>query len=400
MAQPIPVLFTHFGEEWLRGSENVLLDLLKHLDRDRIAPVVWCNAAPLAEACRDAGYPTHRSAFEFYFDYSSPRFSPRRYAALVREAVSLVRQHDIRVLHANSAAPTQWLVPAAAWTRLPLLTHLHIGYRRRSRYVLLLHQADLVVGVADHVAQPLLADGMPADRVRTIHNGIDPARLQPGPEPLRRRLGIPEEALLIGSIGSLILRKGHDVLLRAIAGIPPGAHAPRLVIAGSGPEAAEIEQIARDCGVADRVCFAGHMPDPGSLYAASDLFVLASRGEGLPLVVAEAGYFGLPVVTTRVGGTPEIVLDGETGLLVEAGDVDGLREAILRLSADPSLRRRLGAAARARVKAGFTVPTMTRAFEASYLDLLRSGRRAALAPSRLGSYVRLLASGKAERGAA
>ncbi|MDR3532252.1 MAG: glycosyltransferase, partial [Rhodopila sp.] len=137
---PMRVLFTHYGDEWFRGSEQLLFDLLKKLDRNRVEPIVWCNGAAMAEAARSAGITTYRTPLEFYFDYNSPRFNLSHYRALVREGVALVRRHNIRVLHANGAAPHQWLVPVARATRLPLLAHLHIDYRRRSRFVCLLHQ--------------------------------------------------------------------------------------------------------------------------------------------------------------------------------------------------------------------------------------------------------------------
>lgn len=394
MPAPLPVLFTHYGEDWIRGSENVLLDLLRHLDRDRIAPVVWCNAPAMEAACRDLGVPTQRSDFAIHFDYpdSATPFSLRGYAGRVREAVALIRRHGIRVLHANSAAPTQWLAPAAAWTRTPLLTHLHIGYLRRSRYAMLLHEADLLVGVAAAMTAPLAADGVPAARLRTIHNGIDPGRLAPAPVPLRERLGLAPDAFVIGSVGSLILRKGHDVLLRALAPLEQGV----ALIAGSGPDAAAIEAMARELGLGARVHFLGHMDDPGSLYQACDILVLAARREGLPLVLAEAGWCGRPAVATRVGGVPELVLDGETGLLVPAEDVGALAAAIARLAADPALRARLGAAAHRHVAAGFTVTAMAARFTDAYGELARAGRGASLGPSRLRSYLRLL-SGRAGR---
>lgn len=394
MPAPLPVLFTHYGEDWIRGSENVLLDLLRHLDRGRIAPVVWCNAPAMEAACRELSVPTYRSDFAIHFDYpdSSAPFSWSGYAGRVREAVSLIRRHGIRVLHANSAAPTQWLAPAAAWTRTPLLTHLHIGYMRRSRYALLLHEADLLVGVAAAMTEPLRADGVPASRLRTIHNGIDPARLAPSDPPLRARLGLTPGVFVIGSIGSLILRKGHDLLLQALARLE-GAVA---LIAGAGPDAQAIEALARELGVAERVRFLGHMPDPGSLYAACDVFVLAARREGLPLVLAEAGWCGRPVVATAVGGVPELVRDRETGLLVPREDPQALAAALERLAADPGLRERLGRAARRHVAEGFTVQAMATRFADTYETLAAAGRAASLAPWRLSCYARLLA-GRAGR---
>lgn len=389
MSSPLPVLFTHFGEEWLTGAEYVLLDLLGHLDPTRIAPVVWCNGAPLAEKCRSAGYPTYRSPFAFFFDYpdSSPPFSARHYAALVREGIALIRRHGIGVVHANSAAPTQWLAPAAAWTRRPLLTHLHVRYLRRSRFALLLHQADLVVGVAREVTRDLMADGYDPTRVRTIYNGIDAARLENAdPAALRARLGIPDGVSVVGCTGSLIQRKGHDVLLRACAAQPADGPPFHLVIAGSGAERDALAALARDLGLGGRVHFAGHIADPASLYTMSDVFALASRREGLPLSLAEAGWFRLPAVATGVGGVAEIVLDGETGFVVPSEDHAAFAGALARLLADPALRGRLGQEARARVEADFTVRRMATEFMATYEALHAKGARSPFDLSRAHCY--------------
>ncbi|HEV7264863.1 MAG TPA: glycosyltransferase family 4 protein [Falsiroseomonas sp.] len=388
MPPPIPVLFTHFGDEWLRGSEYVLLDLLRHLDRDRIAPVVWCNGAPLEQACRDAGYPTYRSPLSFYFDAGSPRFSMRHYAAMVREAVVLIRRHDIRVIHANSAAPTQWLVPAAAWTRRPLLTHLHIRYLRRSRFVLLLHQADLVVGVTAHVTQALLADGMPAARLRTIHNGIDPARLTVTRD-LRASLDLGEDAVLIGSVGSLIHRKGYDLLLRALAAVQGDFPSLHLAVAGSGEEAEALARLAEELGIRARVHFLGDMATPGDLYAAADFCALATRGESFGLALVEAAWFRRPTVATEVGGVPDVIRNGETGLLVPTEDVAALATALRRLTVDAALRHHLGEAARQDAVRRFLARHMAEQFTRSYEGLAAAGRGASLGLSRLNCYARI-----------
>ncbi len=224
---PTPILFTHYGDPWLRGSEQLLLDLLAHLDPARVRPIVWCNQTAMAEAARALGFATCRSDFEIYFDYQAPRFRLGRYRALMREAGDLIRRHQVRVLHSNSAGPCQWLVPVARRTRVPLLAHLHIGYLRRSRYAFLIHQAALVVGVSRQVIEPLLEDGMAAHKTLVIYNGIDFSRLRPktSVDP-RRRLGIANDATVISAIGSLIRRKGQDVLIRAFGLLGPARNAP------------------------------------------------------------------------------------------------------------------------------------------------------------------------------
>ncbi|HVJ52734.1 MAG TPA: glycosyltransferase family 4 protein [Aliidongia sp.] len=366
---PISVLFTHFGDDWIRGSETVLLDLLRSLDQSRIRPVVWCNGAEMEEAARAAGYPTYRSEFRHFLDYSSPRLSPAFFAGLVKRCRALCREHDIRVLHANSAAPVQWLVPAGFGARLPVLAHLHIDYLRRSRYVLLLHAATLAVGVSRQVIDGLIADGMAPERTKIIHNGIDTSRLGGSATDLRAALGIPADAFTVMTAGSLIERKGHDLLIRAFQSLPLEPVPPRLLILGDGPERERLAALAASLGLEDRIHFLGHTKEVGAAYRAADLFALASRGDSFGLVLAEAGHFELPSVSTRVGGIPEVVIDEETGLLVPPDDVPALAAALAKLMADPARREQLGRAAAARVEAMFTVERMARRFEETYAAL-------------------------------
>jgi L-malate glycosyltransferase len=384
-AAPIPILFAHYGEPWLRGSEQVLLDLLAHLDPARVRAVVWCNQEPLADAARALGFPTYRSDFEIYFDYQCPRFRLSRYRALMREARDLIRRHDIRVLHSNSAGPCQWLAPVARNMRLPLLVHLHIGYLRRSRYVFLLHQASLVVGVSRQVVESFLDDGMSAEKTEVIYNGIDFSRLRPKADAaLRRGLGIPQDATIVATIGSLIRRKGQDILLRAFS-LLDAARKRHLLIVGDGPERANLERLAAELGTAERVAFLGYSNDIGSICSASEILALASRMDSFGLVLAEAGYFGLPVVATAVGGIPEVVEDGVTGLLVPPEDPEALAAALARLIDDRDYRVQLGRAGKERVEARFSVERMAENFHEAYERLDRMPRRALGWPAAIAS---------------
>jgi len=371
-------LFAHYGDEWFRGSEQVLFDLLTNLDRDRVEPILWCNGEPMAEAGRAAGLRTYRTPFEFYFDYGSPRFNPARYLSFVRQGVGIVREHGIKVLHANSAAAAQWLLPVGRITRVPVLAHLHIDYRRRSRFVCLLHQADLIVGVSRQVTQDFLRDGIPFVRTHTIYNGIDFARLIRGPlGDARHDLGIARDAVVITSVGSLVSRKGQDILIRAFAKLPAQRDI-RLLIASEGPERAAYQALVAELGLGAKVRFVGYYPNVPALYRATDIMALASRADAFGLVLAESGYFGLPTVATRVGGIPEVIEDGVTGLLVPPDDPDALAAALLRLIDDPALRARYGQAAKARVQALFSVEQMVAGFHATYDTL------AGVPRSRLG----------------
>jgi len=348
---PIPVLFTHYGDEWLRGSETLLLDLLGHLDKNRIEPIVWCNANAMAEASRKAGFPTYQSKFQYYFDYDSPAFSLRDYLAMVREGIGIVRKHNIRVLHSNSAAPTQWLALVGRMTRRPLLTHLHTNYLRRSRYVLLLHQAQLIVGVSRYV---LSGFSQASNKTAVIYNGIDSNRLQytnAAPN-LRAQFGIPDDAIVISSIGALVNGKGNDLLIQAMKSVPFHAH---LLIVGDGLERKKLESLAVETGVADRVHFVGYINPVAPVYRHSDIIALASRAEAFGLVLAEAGFCALPVVATTVGGIPEVIDHSVTGLLVPPDNVTALSAALARLVMEPDYRKKLGVAASERVARLFSV---------------------------------------------
>jgi L-malate glycosyltransferase len=391
--RPLPVLFTHFGDQWIRGSETLLLDLLKYLDPARAEAIVWCNGVEMADACRAAGYKTHRTDFEYYLDAGRPRPNLRKYAALIQEGKAIARQHDIRVLHSNSAAPTQWLLPVARALRLPLLTHLHIDYLRRSRYALLLHQADLIVGVSRQVLEGPLQDGVPQQRTQVIYNGIDFERLMAHrPTNLRAALGIPPDVLTIGAVGSLIRRKGHDLLVRAMAAMT-GPKGPHLLVASDGPERGALQSLAAELGVADRVHFLGYHDPIVDLYETSDVIALASRADAFGLVLAEAGFWQRPVVATRVGGIPEVVVHEQTGLLVAPDNVGELVAAFSRLAENSDFRAQLGKAGRARAEQVFSAQRMAAEFHATYDRIARTPQERlgwVAAAGKSGIYLNLL----------
>ena len=195
----------------------------------------------------------------------------------------------------------------------------------------------------------------PARRMEVIHNAVDVAAFQRGPDAALRR------ALVDGSQRHVVLvaarldpQKGHRHLLAAAARVPDALFA----LAGDGPERPALERITDDLGLRDRVTFLGTRTDVAELLAVCDVFVLPSLYEGLPISVLEAMAARRPVVATAIGGTQEAVVDGESGLLVPPADPDSLAAAIRRLLDDPALRDRLASAGRARVEREFAVASM------------------------------------------
>jgi glycosyltransferase involved in cell wall biosynthesis len=222
---------------------------------------------------------------------------------------------------------------------------------RRALYGRLVRRAARVVAVAESVRDETMTGfGLGPEQVVTIPNGVDPRRLAPrrGRAATRAALGIAPEAAVVLSLGALTWEKdplGHlEVTGPLLARRPEVVH----LFAGDGPLRAELAAAAARAGVDGRVHLLGSRGDVGDLLAASDLMLFASRTEGMPASLIEAGVAGLPVAGTALPGVPEVVEAGVTGLLVEPGDGDGLRAAVERLLEDGGLRASMGAAARAR----------------------------------------------------
>jgi glycosyltransferase involved in cell wall biosynthesis len=218
--------------------------------------------------------------------------------------------------------------------------------------------ADEVICVSDAARRQ--AAWMPAatSKFRVIHNGVPQRALMPK-EGARSALApdAPQGALWIGTLAELHPTKGLDILLRALPRIDGGEGA-HIVLIGEGQARAELEALARSLGIAERVHFCGHVEDAARYLGAFDIFAFPSRSEGLGYAALEAGLAALPVAASRVGGIPEIIVHGVTGLLVPPGDADALAAALEALVTDEKLRATLGARLRARVLQDFSVERM------------------------------------------
>jgi phosphatidylinositol alpha-1,6-mannosyltransferase len=213
-----------------------------------------------------------------------------------------------------------------------------------------------------HTASLLVGLGNPNGKVHVVLPGVDAERFRPEARrnDLRNRL-VREGELMLLTVGRLQLRKGHDLVLKTLAAIDRHLHPLRYVVVGDGTEAVRLQELASALGVADVVTFVRNVQpnDLPAYYATADIFVHPNRVEdgdfeGFGLVFLEAAASGLVAIGGASGGTPEAVADGDTGLLVSGTDVEEMRRALLTLILSPSLRARMGAAARLRVSRDFT----------------------------------------------
>lgn len=229
---------------------------------------------------------------------------------------------------------------------------------RRRAHARLMRRAMRVVAVADALRSELIERyGLAPAKVVTIPNGVDLGRMAPSRprEDMRAALGIGPDAPVLLSLGALTWEKDPVAHVRIAAEVarthPDVIH----VIAGDGPLRAETEAEVRQLGTAERTRFLGSRDDVPDLLAASDVLLLASRTEGMPACVIEAGVAGVPVAGYAIAGVPEAVVSGATGLLSTPGDRGALATNVSALLADADLRRRLGDAARERCRAMFDI---------------------------------------------
>lgn len=219
----------------------------------------------------------------------------------------------------------------------------------------------------------------PARRIRYMPNGTDMTELAPTPGlrgEVRAALGVDEGVFVWLAAGRLHRQKDYATLLRAFEGPEAGPSSVELWIAGTGPEEAALRGQARDAGLDGRVRFLGLRSDVPALMQAADAYAMSSLWEGLPIVLLEAAGSGLPIVSTRVGGTSEVVRDGETGFLVPPGQPEALRDAMARVMAlDATARRGLGDAGRALVEREYALDGVLDQWEQLYAELLAARSR-------------------------
>jgi glycosyltransferase involved in cell wall biosynthesis len=239
----------------------------------------------------------------------------------------------------------------------------------------LIESRDRVVGVGAAVRQALIdKEGIPADRVGVIYNGIPLGRFADGRSAraeARAELGLDPDELMVLQVARLDPLKDHATAIAAMAHLRHRCPRARLVLAGEGPRRGLVEGLVSEHGLQDRVRLLGLRKDVPRLMAAADVFLLSSVSEGIPLTLIEAMAAGLPVVSTDVGGVAEVVSPGDTGLLAPAGDGAALADHVLALAGSPDLRAEMGRRGALRATEVFAEEQMHAAYRACYEEMCR-----------------------------
>ena len=288
----------------------------------------------------DQGIPVHH--------LGRGRFDPR----ILTDLVSLVRRRNARVLHVHGYAAADFGRVAARMSGAKLILHEHFADPRMPAYQgladrLLAPLTDRAIAVSHSTRDFLVSKrSVPAERVRLIWNGAPLGEFAPGGRDralaARRELGLPEEALVIGTIGRLNAQKGHTHLLDALALLRTRLPDLWTLIVGDGDLMESLKEQAARLGLGDRVVFAGHRTDVPDLLAALDVFCISSLYEGTPLALFEAMAAGRPIVSTAVDGCREVLEDGVSGVLIPPADAKALAGALERVVTNAELREALG----------------------------------------------------------
>ncbi len=351
------------------GAELLLLHLAPGLQRHGFrVSVGYSTPGPLREAFQRQGIPTYPLPRLGRLD---PLLGWRMWRLIRRLRPDIVHTHLFKSHFfgrpAACLAGTPWIVATLhntdPWLRYPPAAWLY-GLTARCAHRLL--------AVSEAVRRHHVRyTPLPPERVAVLENGIDLSRfehLSAAAMQVRETLGIPPQAPLIGVVGRLVPAKGQALFLQAAARIRTRFPEARFLIVGEGPQEEALRALAQQLGLGTAVRFTGFWEEIPALLAALDVLVVASRYEGLPLVLLEGMAAGTAVVATDVGGVREAL--GSAGILVPPGDAAALARACERLLQDASLRRRLGAAARQRVQARYSLERTLNALVDLYRQLL------------------------------
>ncbi len=308
--------------------------------------------------------------------------------ASIPRLASMIKRYQIDILHSHAVNGAFYAVPAAWLAGLKThVSHYHVNtaqsladvYRSRwprimaHRYHLRLTRSCMkLITVNPVLKEELLNEGLPADKIQYIPNGIDCDLIRSTHENgrnMRHELNLPENAVILGTACRLAQFKNIPMMLNVVSELVKTDSRVHLVVAGDGPDRNQLQTLTQQSGMADHVHFTGWRSDVHRIIQCFDLFLITSDIEGLPMAGLEAMAMGKAIVGTRVGGMSEIVIDGRTGYLVEPCDANGMINVLKPLIHDRDQRRTLGENARQLVQQSFSIGGMVDRIESVYRQM-------------------------------
>jgi len=352
------------------GAERVIADIVEGLDRKRFEARVWCLArgGETADELLEKGVEVRILGI---WSYHNPLNIIRLSRLLKKEKPDIVHTHGYFASVIGRLAAKKAGLPI-------IITHVHSTYWEYKKRHLLIERylsrcTHRIICCSEAVKNFVTGhEKIKEDKTVVIYNGVDEERFLPlqDPSPARARLGIDRESPVVGTVSSLTPHKGQKYLIQAAAKIREKYPATRFLIVGDGPLRQSLEEQALGLSLQSSLIFTGARRDIPDLLSLMDIFVLPSSSrEGLGIAIIEGMAMEKPTVATDIGGIPEVVQDGETGLLVRPGDSAALAKAIIELIDNPDRAKAMGKKGRNRFAQKFTRKTMLSKIEDLYLGL-------------------------------
>jgi len=370
------ILYCHHYSK-ISGGETSLLELWRNLDREKFRPILaGPEYGPFADEARKLGV-----------KICPIEFGRLRQGVLLLKNIASLRAiaqiEGAAILHSNGPVTNLPAGIAARLLGLPAIWHARVmnspGQTDLDR--LLSPLSSLIIANSDAIRERFRRRGTLPQKAVTIINGVDIQNFHPSSsgEGVRKQWDISSGDILAGVVGRISPVKGQETFIEAAARLAPEFQNLRFILIGSALFEKEkeyelkIRRLVADKGLEKKIIFAGYQSDVASYMSALDICVVPSDEEGCGRAIFEAMAMAKPVVGTNTGGTPEIVVEGETGLLIHPRDAETLAGAIKKLAYDDGIRARMGEAGRRRVEENFTIEDHTRKTESQYLRLIDKG---------------------------
>jgi glycosyltransferase involved in cell wall biosynthesis len=362
------------------GIQQQILNIMKGYDRNVFRPVFCCLGPKkeMGEEIEKLGFNSIALNRVRYHRFS-PGIIPDIYRIIKKERIHIVRTHKYRAnLYGRIAG---WLANAPV-----IIASLHIDYGNKDEYFgrkmanrMLARITDTIIAVSDSVKNDSVRyDRIDPSRIIVIHNGVDTLAFNPEGtfRDISKDLSIEKEDMVIGCVGRIVHSKGLSYLLEALPEILHRYRSVKLLIVGDGSLKEDLREQARRLRILDRVIFAGRRRDIPDILSRMNVFVIPSIKEGLPNAILEAMAMGKPVVATNVGGIPEVVQHGVSGLIVPPRDVERIARSVITLIDEPGKAKNMGEKARGFIMEQYSMQSTVQKWQTLYLTLLeRKGVR-------------------------
>jgi len=348
------------------GAEQVILDLASYINPDRFKSYVGVfREGELTREIRrrDIKSLKLKESTQVY-DYK-----------FLKSLMQVIKQNRIDIIHSHTWGTDFYAYWVSRILKIPLITTVHNRYyifqkwSRRFSYKFFISHIEKIVAVSKDIKDLLIKNlKLPTQKIKLIYNGIDIHKFEDkkGMEKIRDDLKISKDDIILGNVGNLREVKDHYTLILSFSKIIPNFPRVKLLIIGEGELKSNLLMLCSELGLEQKVIFLGHREDVPSFLNLIDIFVLSSRMEGCSISILEAMASGKPVVATRVGGNPELILDQENGFLVPPAEPEKLAEKISILLKDEELRKNMGEKGKKKAKDKFSLERMIKDYEELY----------------------------------